>query len=106
MGILLREYKGKCHIKGKHRRLEETIHVHAEVGKNIKSVAENKKKRGWLFMFWTLILKLVALRAADFISSLWFEILSVSCLCSVPPLYTGFRSSSLPDMQRFLSAAL
>ena len=46
MGILLREYKGKCHIKGKHRRLEETIHVHAEVEKNIKSVAENKKKRG------------------------------------------------------------
>ena len=44
MGILLREYKGKCHIKGKHRRLEETIHVHAEVGKNIKNVVENKKK--------------------------------------------------------------
>ena len=55
MGILLREYKGKCRIKGKHRRLEETIHVHAEVGKNIKSVAENKKKRGWLYIVSNLI---------------------------------------------------
>ena len=50
MGILLREYKGKCHIKGKHRRLEEMIHVHAEVGKNTKNVVENKKEK----LFYTL----------------------------------------------------
>lgn len=42
--ILLWMYKRKCLIKEKHRRLEEMIHVHAEVGKNIKSVVENKKK--------------------------------------------------------------
>ena len=34
----------QSNCKGKHRRLEETIHVHAEVGKNIKNVVGNKKK--------------------------------------------------------------
>jgi len=42
--ILLWAYKRKCLIKEKHRRLEEMIHVHAEVGKNTKNVVENKKE--------------------------------------------------------------
>lgn len=45
--ILLWAYKRKCLIKEKHRRLEEMIHVHAEVGKN---VVENKKEK----LFYTL----------------------------------------------------
>ena len=48
--ILLWAYKRKCLIKEKHRRLEEMIHVHAEVGKNTKNVVENKKEK----LFYTL----------------------------------------------------
>ncbi len=49
--ILLWAYKRKCLIKEKHRRLEEMIHVHAEVGKNTKNVVKNKKEKGKIVLY-------------------------------------------------------